>query len=231
MQNQTILITGGSGGLGQAVVKLALDRGANLILPVTSKRSRNQVEASLNGNDRQRVQFYQTNLMDESEVIDLVKQIERIDGLVHLVGGFSMGETVGYPQEKWQQDFQLNTTTTFLIVKHVLKHMQQNGYGRIVTTGSGAATDPVGGLPGYSASKAAVVSFTQSVAKETKGSDITANVVLPSIIDTPANRKAMGDQVAHKWVKPESLAEVILFLASDAARDIRGAAIPVLGNV
>ena len=109
--------------------------------------------------------------------------------------------------------------------------MLQNDYGRIVTVASRGAVQPTGQLAAYCAAKAGVVAFTQAIADETKNTNITANVVLPSIIDTPTNRQAMGEENAENWVKPESLAQVICFLASEAAKDVRGAAIPVYGNI
>ena len=109
--------------------------------------------------------------------------------------------------------------------------MLQHGYGRIVTVGSRGAVEPAAQLASYCASKAAVVALTKSIAEETKQTNITANSVLPSVIDTPSNRDAMGAENAEQWVKPESLGEVICFLASEAAQDIRGAAIPVYGKI
>ena len=120
--------------------------------------------------------------------------------------------------------------TTFIACKYSLRMMLQHGYGRIVTVGSRGAVQPAAQLAAYSASKAAVVALTQSIAQETKGTNITANAVLPSVIDTPTNRDAMGAENADQWVKPASVAEAICFLASEAAKDVRGAAIPVYGD-
>lgn len=125
----------------------------------------------------------------------------------------------------------LNLTSTFLVCKYALKKMKENDYGRIVTVSSRAALEPAGQIAAYSASKAGVIALTRSIAEETRDSNITANTVLPSIIDTPANREAMGEKNAQNWVKPESLAEIICFLPSAKASDIRGAALPVYGDV
>lgn len=142
-----------------------------------------------------------------------------------------MGKTHEYSYEQWKKDFDLNLNTTFLVCKHSLRKMLEHGYGRIVTVGSRGAVQPGGQLAAYCASKAGVLALTQAIADETKGTNITANTVLPSVIDTPANRQAMGTQEADKWVKPESLAPVICFLASEAAKDMRGAAVPVYGSI
>ncbi len=102
---------------------------------------------------------------------------------------------------------------------------------RCDTRGSRSAVEPAGQLAAYSADKAGVVALTKAIADETKGTNITANVILPSVIDTPKNREAMGSENADKWVKPESLAQLICFLGSEAAQDMRGAAIPIYGDI
>jgi NAD(P)-dependent dehydrogenase (short-subunit alcohol dehydrogenase family) len=108
--------------------------------------------------------------------------------------------------------------------------MLENGYGRIITVSSRAGVEPAANLAAYSASKAGVIALTKAIASETKGTNITANTILPSVIDTPKNRTAMGEEAADKWVKAESIAQVICFLASEAAIDVRGAAIPIYGS-
>lgn len=166
--------------------------------------------------------------MVESAVEKLINDLGRVDILIHLVGGFSMGRTHELSFQDWQESFNLNLHTTFLVCKHSLRIMRQRGYGRIVT--SRGAVEPGAQLAAYSAAKAGVVALTKAIAAETVGMDITANVVLPSIIDTPSNREAMGRENADKWVKPESLAEVICFYALAAAKDVSGSTIPVYGN-
>jgi NAD(P)-dependent dehydrogenase (short-subunit alcohol dehydrogenase family) len=155
----------------------------------------------------------------------------RVDAAVHLVGGFAMGATDEFAVDDLRGQLELNLVTAFLVVKHALRRMKQGGYGRIVAVGSRAAVEPAAGLAAYSAAKAGVVALVKSVAEETRTLDITANCVLPSIIDTPANRAAMGDADADQWVKPERLAESIAFLASEAAGDLRGATLTVYGRV
>ncbi|NET36997.1 MAG: 3-oxoacyl-ACP reductase FabG [Cyanothece sp. SIO1E1] len=231
MQGKQVLLTGGTGGLGIGVAQTLLAQGASLTIPYVDASQVTRSQAILPPADLARIHFVTADLTAEPTVERLVGNMERIDALIHLVGGFSMGATHEYSYEKWKKDFDLNLHTTFLICKHSLKQMRQQGYGRIVTIGSRGAVEPVGQLAAYCASKAGVVALTRAIADETKGTNITANVVLPSVIDTPGNRAAMGDENADQWVKPESLAEVICFLASDAAKDIRGATVPVYGNV
>lgn len=230
MQGKSVLLTGGTGGLGMGVTPAVLARGAQATIPYYNAQDVEQLKRLLAPDDLARAQFVAADLTDEPTVERLVNQMERVDVLIHLVGGFAMGKTHEYSLANWKQDFDLNLTTTFLACKHCLRRMLEQGYGRIVTIGSRGALEPGGQLAAYCASKAGVVALTRAIAAETKGTNITANAVLPSVIDTPANRDAMGTEQADQWVKPESLAEVICFLASEAAQDIRGAAVPAYGN-
>ncbi len=229
MKDRQVLLTGGSGGLGIGVAKVLLAQGAKLTLPVRSSKSGEGLKQDLSATER--IEVVISDLNNESSVAQLVDNMERVDALVHLVGGFSMGATHEYGFDAWQKNFALNVDTTFLLCKYSLAKMLEQGYGRIVTIGSRGALQPAAQLAAYSAAKAGVVALTQAIAQETKGTNITANIVLPSVIDTPKNREAIGTENADKWVTPESLGGVIAFLASEAAQDIRGAAIPVYGNV
>jgi NAD(P)-dependent dehydrogenase (short-subunit alcohol dehydrogenase family) len=231
MKGKKVLLTGGTGGLGLGVTPAVLAQGADVTIPYHNPKEVERLKGFLSPADFSRIQFVVTDLTHEPSVQKLVDEMGQVDVLIHLVGGFSMGKTYEYSLEQWQNDFQLNLTTTFLACKHSLRKMVTSGYGRIVTVGSRGAVEPGGQLAAYCASKAGVVALTRAIADEMKGTNITANVVLPSIIDTPANRAAMGADHAFQWVKPESLAQVICFLASEAARDIRGAAVPVYGNI
>ncbi len=231
MKGKQVLLTGGAGGLGMGVTATVLAQGGEVTIPYHNEKEVERLKGKLAAAEFERIRFVSANLSDESVVEQLVNDMGRVDVLIHLVGGFAMGKTHEYSFADWQRDFDLNLNTTFLVCKHSLGKMLQHGYGRIVTVGSRGAVEPAGQLAAYCASKAGVVALTKAIADETKGTNITANVVLPSIIDTPANREAMGTQDADKWVKPESLAQVICFLASEAAKDVRGAAVPVYGSI
>jgi NAD(P)-dependent dehydrogenase (short-subunit alcohol dehydrogenase family) len=231
MQGKKVLLTGGTGGLGMGVTPVVIAQGADVTIPYINGKEVEHLQTILSPEVFEKIQFIPANLTDEGSVINLINRMERVDILIHLVGGFSMGKTHEYSYTAWKNDFDLNLNTTFLLCKHALANMLRHGYGRIVTVGSRGAVQPAAQLAAYCASKAGVVALTQAIAEETKGTNITANTVLPSVIDTPANREAMGTSEAEKWVKPESLAQVICFLASEAAQDIRGAAIPVYGNI
>jgi NAD(P)-dependent dehydrogenase (short-subunit alcohol dehydrogenase family) len=232
MQGKYVLLTGGTGGLGMAVIRATLAAGAKLVtLPYRSQRSADSLQAQLAG-DLERLRLVEADLDDEVAVENLVNNMGQVDILIHIMGGFAMGRTDEFSFQDWQKLMDLNLNSAFLACKHALRRMRQTGYGRIVAVGARAAVLPAPQLAAYSASKAGLVALIQSIAEETKEphTDITANAVLPSVIDTPKNREAMGTEMADIWVKPESLAQVICFLASEAAGDIRGAAVPVYGK-
>jgi NAD(P)-dependent dehydrogenase (short-subunit alcohol dehydrogenase family) len=231
MEGKKVLLTGGTGGLGMGVTVAVLAQGAEVTIPYYHEKEVQRLKGMLPAAEFDRIRFVSADLSKESVVEQLVNDMGRVDVLIHLVGGFAMGKTHEYSFEDWKRDFDLNLNTTFLACKHSLRKMLEHGYGRIVTVGSRGAVQPAGQLAAYCASKAGVVALTKAIADETKGTNITANVVLPSVIDTPTNREAMGTQDADKWVKPESLAQVICFLASEAAKDVRGAAVPVYGSI
>lgn len=231
MRGKQVLLTGGTGGLGLGVTPTVVACGAQVTIPYRSESGVARLKERMSAADFDRIRFVKANLNDESVVEKLVNDLGRVDILIHLVGGFSMGRTDEFSFDDWKASFDLNLNTTFLVCKHCLKAMRRHGYGRIVTIGSRGAVQPGAQLAAYCASKAGVVALTQAIAQETKEMDITANVVLPSVIDTPANREAMGEAQASQWVKAESLAQTICFLASDAAKDIRGAAVPVYGAI
>ncbi|MDZ8055755.1 MAG: 3-oxoacyl-ACP reductase FabG [Aulosira sp. ZfuVER01] len=232
MKGNHVLLTGGTGGLGLGVTPTVLaHEPASVTIPYTNARNVERLKSFLSVTDLDSIRFVTANLTDESALENLVNEMERVDVLIHLVGGFSMGKTHEYPYEKWKADLELNLDLAFLVLKHSLRRMLQHGYGRIVTVGSRGAVQPGGQLAAYCAAKAGLVALTQAIADETKGTNITANIVLPSVIDTPSNRDAMNTENASGWVKPDSLAQVICFLASEVAVDMRGAVVPVYGNI
>lgn len=217
------IITGGSGGLGSGVTNMFSDAGAVVIV---AERHPAEVGPGTS--------VIVTDVLDETSVQSLVdtviRQHGRIDILVNLVGGFAMSPVDKTPVDELDKMLNLNLKSAFLCCKYVLPHMQARRSGRIINVGSRAAVHPEGGMAAYAASKAAVDAFTQALAAEVLQANITVNAVLPSTIDTPANRAAMPKADPAKWVQPASLAGVIGFLCSDAARDISGALVPVYGK-
>jgi len=161
----------------------------------------------------------------------IVDELGSVDGLVNTVGGFTMGERVDQISEKiWERMINLNVMSLLNASAAVVPHMLEAKSGKIVTIGSGASLKGGAKMGAYSVAKAAVLRLTESLAEELKSSNIQVNCVLPKTIDTPENRKDMPNADFSKWVTPEQIAQVILFLASPAADEITGAALPVFGS-
>jgi NAD(P)-dependent dehydrogenase (short-subunit alcohol dehydrogenase family) len=215
---RVVLITGASGGLGRTVTDAFWDAGA---LVVT-------VERNPEPESRERLIRVAADLTDPAGVEKAASAAQRIDVLVHLMGGFAGGTLIHETQpEVLDRMLRMNLIPAYDLFRAVLPKMQAHGYGRILAIGSQSAAGGAPGLSAYAASKAALASLIQTVAAEYKASGITANAVLPSVIDTPANRAAMPQADRSAWVTPAALAGLLLYLASDAAPDINGALIPI----
>jgi NAD(P)-dependent dehydrogenase (short-subunit alcohol dehydrogenase family) len=216
---RTVLITGAAGNLGSAVARaFAAD---NVVL-LDVKRG------ALQDSERQR--FIAVDLLDARSVQAAVEQCARIDVLCNIAGGFRMGSAVHETSDKdWNFLMDLNARTVLNMSRAVVPVMLKAGGGRIVNIGAFAAQKGAAQMGAYIASKSAVIRLTESMAAELREKNINVNCVLPTIIDTPQNRAAMPDADPRRWVAPEALADVIAFLASDAARAIHGAALPVTG--
>jgi NAD(P)-dependent dehydrogenase (short-subunit alcohol dehydrogenase family) len=218
----SVLITGASGGLGTAVSKAFEDAGVTVVAVARSWP--------------EPVPFVTLSVdLTTAEGCDaMVEQALAhgpIDALVHLLGGFGGGQPVAETSDKtWDGMMTLNLRAAFCAMRAVLKPMTAATYGRIVAVGSRAAVEPLANFAGYSVSKAGLVALVKNVAAETKDLGITANVVLPSTIDTPLNRKAMPSSDFSRWVKPESIAKTLVWLASRDAGDVSGAVIPIYGR-
>ncbi len=229
MHERQVLITGAGGGLGREVTAAALRAGAR-VTAATFGDDAQALREHLDAEAFSRVHTVDVDVTEPDQVEALVAGMPKIDVLLHLVGGFAMGPTASFDFAAYQRLIALNLTSTFCAVRSALGRMQAAGYGRIVTVASRNALAPSAQTAVYGATKAAVLALTQSVADETRDQDITANAVLPSIIDTPANRAAMGAEQADRWVSPASLAKSIVFLGSEAAGDLRGTALRVYGG-
>lgn len=151
----------------------------------------------------------------------------RVDILVAGVGGFAPGALVDTDRATWDRMLALNLTSAFTAARAVVPHMLASGSGRVITVASRAVVPPTGGFIGYTVAKAGVIALTQALAEETRGRGVTVNAVLPSTMDTPANRAAMPDADRSAWIPVESVAEAIAFLASDAAAHITGSLLTV----
>jgi len=229
-KGQTALITGAAGNLGQAVAAAFAAAGANLVLLDLNEAALAKVPAQGAADVlRQRV-----DLSDPVSITAATKaaiaRFQRIDALCNLAGGFQMGDKAHeLTADKWNFMMELNAGSVLRMTHAVVPHMLKAGGGRIVNIGAYSALGGKAEMGAYIASKSAVIRLTETMAAELRTHNINVNCVLPSIIDTPQNRAAMPKADPRKWVAPEALADVLLFLCSPAARAIHGAAIPVVG--
>lgn len=226
--NRTVIVTGAAGNLGKAVAGAFAEQGANLVL-VDLKRE--ALAAAFGAENTQRV-FAPANLLEMSGASGMAQaalaRFGCIDVLCNIAGGFRMGETVHETtDENWNFLFDINTRTLLHAVRAVVPHMLAAGGGKIVNVGAFAAQKGVAQMGAYTASKGTVIRMTEAMAAELREKNINVNCVLPTVIDTPDNRSAMPKADPAKWVAPSDLANVIAFLASDAARAVHGAAVPV----
>ncbi len=232
--NRIAIITGGTGALGTVVVQAFLKQGAQVITTYHSPRSFAELQAAL-GEEKSRLTGISTDMTKEAGVQALIEQtinkFGRIDVLVNLVGGYMGGvNLVDTSEADWERMLTLNLKSAFLSCKAVLPHMLKQNYGRIVNTSSRGAVEVGPGAAAYSVAKAGVLTLTQSLAQEVKEHNVTANVVLPGLIDTPQNRQNIPGADYSKWVAPESIAHLMLYLASAEAGAINGAVVPIYGK-
>jgi NAD(P)-dependent dehydrogenase (short-subunit alcohol dehydrogenase family) len=224
------LITGGTGGLGAAVTRAFLDGGWRVVVPVFDAAERERVPA------HERLVLEPADLADPDSTA-AVTQIAAADGdaplraVVNLVGGFAEGGRVHEtPVEDYESQLRLNLRPTYLVCHAAIPHMQAAGGGAIVCVSSRPALKPFAGAAGYIVAKAAILAFVDVLAVEYRGDEIRANAILPSVIDTPANRRSMPDADHSRWVAPEQIAGVVRFLCEDGSGLVSGAHVPVYGR-
>jgi NAD(P)-dependent dehydrogenase (short-subunit alcohol dehydrogenase family) len=230
-----VIVAGGTGGLGSAVCGAFVREGAVVI---TTYRSPEEFEhlRSMLAENRSRVEGEQLDVTDEQDALRLVDRVlsrhARIDGLVNAVGGYA-GDTTLWKLERnvLDQMMALNVRSFYALARAVVPVLLKQSHGSIVNVVSKAALDHRANESAYAASKAAALAMTDCLAAELTGTGVRVNSVLPSIIDTAANRRAMPKADFGKWPKPEDIAAVIAFLCSDAAKVIHGAAVPVYGGL
>lgn len=232
VSNKVVLVTGAAGNLGQAVAQTLIQSGARGVL---ADRSRERL-ASLYPSPGENVLLVgDTDFTDEAAVSRMMdqalKHFGRIDALVSTIGGFTGGKSVHEEDlASWDRMMSINLRTTLLSCRAVIPAMIRQGGGRIVNVGARAALGGVAGLGAYVAAKSAVIRLSETLAVELKDKAITVNCVLPGTIDTPENRRDMPEADFSRWVPPSDIAEVIVFLVSDASRAVSGASIPVYGR-
>ena len=226
MDGKVIVVTGASGALGKVVAAAALARGARVggLDHATSKIPPTGNRIQVGGVDL-------SVAAQAQEAVDAVAlHFGKLDALINIAGGFAFETVADGDPKTWQRMYALNVLTALNASRSAIPHLLASTAGRIVNVGAMGALQAGSGMGAYAASKAGVHRLTEALATEWKGK-ITVNAVLPSTIDTPANRASMPNADFSKWVTPQELAEVILFLASDAASAITGALLPVNGRI
>ncbi len=231
---KVVIVAGGTGGLGKAVSQAFLREGASVVVPYRKEEEFAALTAAA-GAQAAALEGHHIDITDEriaaELVADLLSRHGKVDAVVNTIGGYAGGIKL------WEMKSQLldtmlsvNLRSGFVVARAVLPALLKQGFGSIVNVSAKAAVDHGAGASAYAASKAAAVALMDSLAADTHGTGVRVNSILPSIIDTPANRNAMPGANFASWPKPEDIANVILFLSSDAARTIHGTAIPVYGN-
>jgi len=222
----SLVVSGGTGGLGSAVTRVLLEAGWHVVVPYVEERELERVQA------HPQLELVEADLFDAAAAAAVVEQAPApLGGLVNLVGGFAAGGRVHEtPVEEFERQFQLNLRPTYLLCQAALPRLIEAGGGAIVCVSSRAALRPFSGAAGYISSKAAVLAFVDALAAEYTKDGVRANAILPSVIDTPANRASQPDADFSRWVTPEQIARVIRFLCSEDSAPISGAHIPVYGR-
>jgi NAD(P)-dependent dehydrogenase (short-subunit alcohol dehydrogenase family) len=225
-----IVVTGGTGGLGLGVCRVLQETGRQLVVTWVVERERDRAAEALGDG----VALREADVSDPDAVDALAAELDAGEGvwaLVHLVGGFHDGDPVAsLDLDAWGRQFDLNARSAAVTMRAFLPGMVRRRGGRVVAVGSRAALRPYAGASAYAASKAGLIALVAAASEEVKQDGVTVNCVLPSVIDTPANRAAMGDADHARWVKPEEIGHVVRFLTSPEASAVTGAALPVYGR-
>lgn len=224
MDGRAVLVTGGTGALGQAVVEYFLSEGARVVVPWVSEGEADRLRERIP--DDAPLTLVRASVTDPdgaARTVAAAREAGRLDTAVLLVGGFAMDPVAKTGRDDWDRLVALNATSVFQVAHHVLPVLEANGGGRIVTVAAEPALDRgAKGMGAYAATKAAVVSLTQTLAREGGPLGITANAVAPRIIDTPANRASMPEADTSTWLGPDEIARVIGFLAGPHGGIVNG---------
>jgi NAD(P)-dependent dehydrogenase (short-subunit alcohol dehydrogenase family) len=235
LQDKTVLITGASGALGSAVAREFAQTQARLALTGRSEEKLDRLAADL-ALPPERILTTVADVTQTESVDSLVAavrdQFDSVDVLLNIAGGWSGGKPLGEtPLEDWDRMLALNLRSAFLLSRAVLPAMLDAGWGRIIFVSSKTAVSPRAKQAGYAVSKMGLITLAETIAAETKGSGVTANTILPSIIDTPTNRESMPKADPAKWVPPQCIAATMRFLCSDEGASTNGAQIAMYGDV
>jgi NAD(P)-dependent dehydrogenase (short-subunit alcohol dehydrogenase family) len=236
LAGRVALIPGGLGGIGQAVSRAFAQAGATVVVAAGDQHpdAWEALRGGLDAASAERLHFAAANVADETAVAALIQSViarqQHLDILVNLVGGWAGGQPVHTLEAgTWDRMMDLNLRPAFLLAKYAAQPMLQQGWGRIIHFSSRAARLGRRNAAAYAVAKDAVITLAEAQAEELRDAGITVNALLPSIVDTPANRASMPNADYSRWPKAEEIARVLLFLASDDAALISGAAIPVYG--
>ena len=232
MTGRVAIVTGGSGALGQSVVLRFLQDGASVAVPWLVPEEWESLQGRVERGQLGRLHGARVDLVaDEAAlaafVTDVLVRHKGLDVLVNTVGGFAGGDLASTSLAEWRRMIDLNLTSAVIGCRAVLPTMRAARRGRIVNVSSRAAVPPAGGFIAYTVAKSAVIALTQALAQEERPHGIAVNAVLPSTMDTPANRRAMPDADRSGWVSTEAVADVIAYLASDRVGAVSGGCIPV----
>jgi NAD(P)-dependent dehydrogenase (short-subunit alcohol dehydrogenase family) len=221
----SLVVSGGTGGLGSAVTAELLEAGWHVVVPYVDEHELEHVAEHPN------LELVAADLFDADAAAGVIARApDPLGGLVNLVGGYAAGGRVHEtPIEDFERQFQLNLRPTYLLCHAALPRMLETGAGAIVCVSARPAVRPFSGAAGYISAKAAVLAFVDALAVEYTKDGIRSNAILPSVIDTPANRASQPDADFSRWVKPEQIAHVIRFLCSEDAAPVSGAHVPVYG--
>ena len=233
---RTAIITGGTGHLGSTVTRAFLAEGYRVAVPWRSRGEWWDLEEDLSGDERDRALAIEADLTDESRVRDMVRRVRaewgRVDCLLNLAGGVAFGEKVWETGlDTWHKMLAVNLTTAFLCCKHVIPFMRRQGKGRIVNVSSKVSRDIQPGAAAYAVAKGGVTTLTRALREELKDTGITANVVVPSVIDTPVTREFISAGDPQKWVRPREVADLLLALCGGRCRAVSGSELKVYGDL
>jgi NAD(P)-dependent dehydrogenase (short-subunit alcohol dehydrogenase family) len=232
--DKIVLVTGGTGGLGRAVTLAFLNEGAKVIVTYRNPQELTSLEIAASAHSAN-LEGHNTDVTDENSIDQLIAEIIKkhgqLDTLVNTVGAYAGGIKLwDISPSTFDRMFALNVRSSYALARAAIPAMLKQGHGSIVNVAAKAAVDHAAGASAYAASKAAAVALMDSLAADLMGTGIRVNSILPNVIDTAVNRKAMPNADYSTWPKPEDLASVILFLSSDAAKVIHGATIPLYGT-
>lgn len=232
LRDKTVLVTGGTGALGHVVAERFLQEGARIASSYLYEDELKRLSDTFKKN----VFIVRADVTDDEDVVALFHQVierfKRVDILINIVGGFLPKTLVKDMTTKdWNQMLSINLQSVFLCSRQFLQRLNSSSYGRIISMGAMPAIKPVPGKTPYAVSKAGVIMLMQALAEEFRGTGVTANAIAPSILRTTANVKSMPEEDSSKWVSPEEIAELMLFLCSEKGKSVNGVCIPVFGGL